>query len=71
MNPGSMLLEPAVLFFVLGLFVALVGSNLEVPPAVAKFFSLYLLMAVGLKGGQALAQTGPSGAVTQAAVLSR
>ncbi len=63
MTPGSMLLEPAVLFFVLGLLVALVGSNLEVPPAVAKFFSLYLLMAVGLKGGQALAETGLSGAV--------
>lgn len=65
MNPGSMLLEPAVLFFVLGLVVALVGSNLEVPPAVAKFFSLYLLMAVGLKGGQALAETGASGAVVK------
>lgn len=52
------LLDPAVLFFFFGLFAAAVRSNLEVPPAIAKFFSLYLLMSIGFKGGVSLAQTG-------------
>jgi len=63
MSPWTMLLEPAVLFFVLGAGVALIGSNLEIPQPVAKFLSLYLLMAVGFKGGLALAQTGLSAEV--------
>ncbi len=58
MSMWTMLLEPAVLFFLIGCFIALVGSNLEIPQPVAKFLSLYLLMAVGFKGGQSLAQTG-------------
>lgn len=58
-----MLLEPAVLFFVIGCIMALVRSNLEVPQPVAKFLSLYLLMAVGFKGGQSLSQTGFNQAV--------
>lgn len=51
-------LDPAILFFVLGLVGGLVRSNLEIPPAVARFLALYLLMALGLKGGFALAQSG-------------
>jgi hypothetical protein len=53
-----MLFEPAILFFLIGCFVAFIRSNLEIPQPVAKFLSLYLLMAVGFKGGQSLAQTG-------------
>ena len=52
------LLDPAVLFFVFGVFAGLLRSNLEMPPAISKFLSLYLLMALGLKGGFALAQSG-------------
>lgn len=52
------LLDPAILFFVFGVFVGLVRSNLEIPPAISKFLSLYLLMAIGLKGGFAMAATG-------------
>jgi hypothetical protein len=52
------LLDPAILFFVLGVAVASVRSNLEVPPAIAKFLSLYLLVAIGLKGGSQLAKGG-------------
>lgn len=60
----SNLTDPAILFFGLGLFVAAVRSNLEIPAPIAKFLSLYLLMAIGFKGGQALGETG----VTDAAV---
>ena len=52
------LLDPAILFFVFGVFAGMLRSNLEVPAPIAKFLSLYLLMALGLKGGFALAQSG-------------
>jgi hypothetical protein len=51
------LLDPAILFFVFGVLAGALKSNLEVPPAISKFLSLYLLMALGMKGGFALAQT--------------
>ncbi len=51
-------LDPAILFFVFGLVAGALKSNLEIPPQVSRFLSLYLLMALGLKGGFALAQSG-------------
>ena len=50
--------DPAILFFVFGVIAGALRSNLEIPQAIAKFLSLYLLMALGLKGGFALAQSG-------------
>ncbi|MEJ7928832.1 sodium-dependent bicarbonate transport family permease [Ramlibacter sp. AN1015] len=52
------LLDPAILFFVVGVLAGALRSNLEIPPAIAKFLSLYLLMALGLKGGFALHASG-------------
>ncbi len=52
------LIDPAILFFVVGIFAGVVKSNLEIPQPIAKFLSLYLLMALGLKGGFALAKSG-------------
>jgi uncharacterized protein len=54
------LIDPAILFFVFGVFAGAVRSNLEIPPAIAKFFSLFLLISLGLKGGASLASTGLS-----------
>lgn len=54
------LTDPVILFFVLGLLAGAVRSNLEIPAPVVKFLSLYLLMAIGFKGGQALAASGLS-----------
>ena len=51
-------LDPAILFFVFGLLAGCLKSNLEIPPHVSRFLSLYLLMALGLKGGFALAESG-------------
>ena len=51
-------LDPAILFFVFGLFAGLLRSNLEIPAPISRFLSLYLLMALGLKGGFALAKSG-------------
>ncbi|MDB5868053.1 MAG: hypothetical protein JWP96_385 [Polaromonas sp.] len=52
------LLDPAILFFVFGVLAGLVKSNLQIPPQISRFLALYLLMALGLKGGFALAQSG-------------
>lgn len=57
------LLDPAILFFIFGVLAGTLRSNLEIPPAIARFLSLYLLMALGLKGGFALAQSGLTVAV--------
>jgi hypothetical protein len=52
------LLDPAILFFALGALAGAIKSNLEIPAPISRFLSLYLLMALGLKGGFALAQSG-------------
>ncbi|MDJ0821138.1 MAG: sodium-dependent bicarbonate transport family permease [Paracoccaceae bacterium] len=52
------LLSPIVLSFVLGLFAALARSDLSVPEAAAKALSLYLLFAIGFKGGVAVSDHG-------------
>jgi hypothetical protein len=57
------LLDPAILFFVFGVLAGALRSNLEIPPPISKFLSLYLLMAIGLKGGFALAHSGLSATV--------
>ncbi len=57
MNPElllSSLTNPTLLFFGLGIFAALVKSDLEIPAPTVKFISLYLLFSIGFKGGQEL-----------------
>ncbi|MCX7986286.1 MAG: sodium-dependent bicarbonate transport family permease [Bacteroidales bacterium] len=49
------LTNPALLFFVLGILSVYFKSDLEIPPNSSKFISLYLLFAIGFKGGQELA----------------
>ncbi len=51
-------LDPAILFFIFGVFAGFVRSNLEIPTPISRFLSLYLLMALGLKGGFALERSG-------------
>ena len=51
-------LDPAILFFIFGVFAGAVKSNLEIPQPISRFLSLYLLMALGLKGGFALHKSG-------------
>ena len=54
----SNFLDPAILFFVFGVVAGALKSNLEIPQPISRFLSLYLLMALGLKGGFALAHSG-------------
>lgn len=52
------LISPMVLFFVLGLAATLARSDLSIPEAIAKGMSLYLMMAIGFKGGAGVAEHG-------------
>ncbi len=49
-------LEPVVLFFVLGLAAGLARADLKLPTALYDTLSIYLLLAIGLKGGVELAR---------------
>ena len=52
------LLAPTILFFVLGLIAAFAKSDLSIPEGAAKVMSIYLLLAIGFKGGAAVGETG-------------
>lgn len=52
------LTSPVILFFLLGLMAAFLRSDLAIPEAIAKGLSLYLMAAIGLKGGVAVAKAG-------------
>ncbi|TQJ30264.1 sodium-dependent bicarbonate transport family permease [Microbacterium sp. SLBN-146] len=54
------LLSAPVLAFVLGVLAVAVRSDLKVPDAMTQALSIYLLLAIGLKGGVALAGTDPA-----------
>lgn len=61
MDPGvalSTFTSPVILFFILGFVAALARSELAIPEAIAKAMSLYLMAAIGLKGGVAVATSG-------------
>jgi uncharacterized protein len=45
------LLDPVVLFFLLGAFAGLVKSGLRIPQAFYNTLSIYLLLSIGIKGG--------------------
>lgn len=53
----SNLTNPTLLFFLLGIVAALVKSDLEIPSSSVRFISLYLLFAIGFKGGQELSHS--------------
>lgn len=55
------LLAPTILFFVLGLIAAFARSDLSIPEGAAKLMSIYLLLAIGFKGGAAVANGGVDG----------
>lgn len=52
------LLSAPVLFFFLGILAVVLGSDLEIPSPLPKLFSLYLLLAIGFKGGVELSHSG-------------
>jgi hypothetical protein len=55
---AATLASPVILFFVLGLLAAFARSDLNIPEAVAKGLSIYLMIAIGLKGGVEVSKSG-------------
>ncbi len=51
------LLSPIILAFVLGIVASLIKSDLKLPPDLYTALSIYLLLAIGLKGGAQLQKT--------------
>ncbi len=68
MDPTALatLTSPVILFFILGVIAALLRSELAIPEAIAKGMSLYLMIAIGMKGGVAMATSGIDGQVLSA-----
>lgn len=58
---AASLMSPPVLFFVLGALAAAAKSDLAVPETIAKGLSLYLMAAIGLKGGVEVSRAGVDG----------
>lgn len=48
-------MDPVILFFLFGLTAGLLRSELKLPSALYESLTIFLLMAIGLKGGQGLA----------------
>lgn len=67
--------EPVILFFILGLMAGIIRSDLKIPGVLYESISIFLLLAIGLKGGIELAKVplasiaGPALAVVAVAAL--
>src|SRR5574343_80023 len=67
--------DPVILFFILGLAAGLIRSDLKIPGVLYESLSIFLLLAIGLKGGVALSKhavgdlLGPMVVVVAAATL--
>ena len=62
------LTSPVILFFVLGFIAAVLKSDLSIPEAFAKAMSIYLMAAIGLKGGVEVASNGVTSELVAAAM---
>jgi uncharacterized protein len=65
----DVLLSPVILFFILGALAAALRSDLAIPETIAKGMSLYLMAAIGLKGGTEVAESGLNSGLVIAAIL--
>ncbi len=60
------LLDPTILFFLIGLFAGIVRADLKLPESIYEILSIYLLLAIGLKGGVQLSTTDLGGLIVPA-----
>ena len=52
------LVSPLLLFFLLGVAAAVLRSDLSVPESLTRSIAIYLLVAIGFKGGVAISNAG-------------
>jgi hypothetical protein len=57
------LLSPAILFFILGFAAGTLKSDLHIPEQIGKGMALYLMLAIGFKGGVAMASDAADGMI--------
>jgi hypothetical protein len=62
-------MDPVVLFFLLGVFAKLAKSDLRLPEALYETLSIFLLLAIGLKGGVELARAPIASVALQAGAV--
>lgn len=62
-------MDPVVLFFLLGVFAKLAKSDLRLPEALYETLSIFLLLAIGLKGGVELAKVPFADVAVQASAV--
>lgn len=65
----DVLLSPVILFFVLGALASAARSDLAIPESIAKGMSIYLMAAIGLKGGVQVSESGVTSALALSAVI--
>ncbi|MEM7616883.1 MAG: sodium-dependent bicarbonate transport family permease [Pseudomonadota bacterium] len=51
------IISPPILFFVMGVLSGYLKSDLNVPEQISRYLAIYLMMAIGFKGGVAIAET--------------
>lgn len=51
------LVSPSILFFLLGCLSGFIKSDLVIPDSISRYLSIYLMIAIGFKGGVALTNT--------------
>jgi hypothetical protein len=64
------LMSPMVLFFVLGLVAATLRSDLAIPESIGKGLSLYLMLAIGFRGGVELEHSHFGGSILWACLAA-
>ena len=64
------LLSPVVLFFLLGILAGMAKSSLTIPEPLSKSVSLYLMMAIGFRGGVELSHSGIGGSIVGACLAA-
>ncbi len=64
------LLSPVILFFLLGLLAGVLKSSLTIPKMLSKSVSLYLVMAIGFRGGVELSHSGLGGSIALACLAA-
>jgi len=70
MDISANLFSPPILFFFLGMLAVLIKSDLDIPQTLSKFFSMYLLLAIGFNGGVELGHSGLNAEVITTLVLA-
>jgi len=64
------LLSPVILFFILGILAGVLKSSLTIPENLSKSVSLYLMMAIGFRGGVELSHNGVGSSILTAVLAA-